>query len=70
MTRKAQSAFVNALTFARVPLIFAWLFLAVAQEYASAGAPASPASIALACSACLMMLLSGLTDAWDGRLAR
>ena len=70
MTKKARSAFVNALTFARVPLIFAWLFLAVAQEYASAGAPTSPTSIALACSACLMMLLSGLTDAWDGRLAR
>ena len=70
MTKKAQSAFVNALTFSRVPLIVAWLFLAVAQEYASAGAPTSPASVALACSACLMMLLSGLTDAWDGRLAR
>ena len=70
MTKKAQSAFVNALTFARVPLIFAWLFLAVAQEYASAGAPTSPTSIALACSACLMMLLSGLTDAWDGHFAR
>ena len=70
MTRKAQSAFVNALTFARVPLIFAWLVLAVAQEYASRGDPTSPVSIALACSACLMMLLSGLTDAWDGQLAR
>ncbi len=32
--------------------------------------PAAPASIALACAACFMMLLSGLTDAWDGKLAR
>ena len=70
MTKKAQSAFVNALTFARVPLIVAWLLFAIAQEYVSAGAPTSPASIALACAACLMMLLSGLTDAWDGQLAR
>ena len=70
MTKKAQSAFVNALTFARVPLIFAWLVLAVAQEFAAEGAPKSPASLALACGACVMMLLSGLTDAWDGRLAR
>ena len=70
MTKKAQSAFVNALTFARVPLIVAWLLFAVAQEYVSAGSPTSPASIALACAACLMMLLSGLTDAWDGKLAR
>ena len=70
MTKKAQSAFVNALTFARVPLIVAWLLFAVAQEYVSAGSPTSPASIALACAACLMMLLSGLTDAWDGQLAR
>ena len=70
MTRESQSAFVNALTFARVPLIFAWLFLAIAHEYVSKGDPLSAASIALACSACLMMLLSGLTDAWDGKLAR
>ena len=70
MTKKAQSAFVNALTFARVPLIFAWLVLAVAQEFAAEGAPKSPTSLALACGACVMMLLSGLTDAWDGRLAR
>ena len=70
MTRKAQSSFVNALTFARVPLIFAWLGLAVAQEFAAEGGPSSPKSIALACAACLMMLLSGLTDAWDGWLAR
>jgi len=53
---------VNALTFSRVPFIFAWLGLAVAQEYCG-GFP-------LAIGACAMMLLSGLTDAWDGQLAR
>lgn len=54
--------FVNALTFARVPLIFAWLGFAVAQEFCG--------GFGLAVAACAMMLLSGLTDAWDGRLAR
>ena len=53
---------VNALTFARVPLISAWLGFAIAQEFRGGGG--------LAFGACLMMLLSGLTDAWDGLLAR
>ena len=53
---------VNALTFARVPLIFAWLGFAIAQECCG--------GIVLAVAACAMMLLSGLTDAWDGALAR
>ena len=54
--------FVNALTFARVPLIFAWLGFAIAQEFRG--------GFGLAVGACAMMLLSGLTDAWDGMLAR
>ena len=54
--------FVNALSFARVPLIFAWLGFAVAQEFCG--------GFGLAVAACAMMLLSGLTDAWDGILAR
>ena len=54
--------FVNALTFARVPLIFAWLGFAIAQEFCG--------GFGLAVAACAMMLLSGLTDAWDGILAR
>ncbi len=66
MTRRAQSRFVNALTFARVPLIFVWAALAVVQEFMCDGF----ASRALAGGACLAMLLSGLTDAWDGALAR
>ena len=68
MTKNARSAFVNALTFARVPLIFGWLGLAVAQELSAD--PSSPVALALAAGASLMMLLSGLTDAWDGQLAR
>ena len=58
----SKSAIVNGLTFARVPLIFAWLGFAVAHEYGG--------GLALAAVACLMMLLSGLTDLWDGKLAR
>jgi len=59
---------VNALTFARVPLIFAWLGFAIAQEYTIT--PSCGGSFWLAFGACAMMLLSGLTDAWDGALAR
>ena len=50
------------MTFARVPLIFAWLGFAIAQEFYG--------GFRLAFWACAMMLLSGLTDAWDGKLAR
>ena len=50
------------MTFARVPLIFAWLGFAIAQEFRG--------GFWLAFWACAMMLLSGLTDAWDGQLAR
>ncbi|MBO7721343.1 MAG: CDP-alcohol phosphatidyltransferase family protein [Kiritimatiellae bacterium] len=58
----AHGVIVNAITFARVPLIFAWLGFAVAHEYFG--------GVWLAFAACAMMLLSGLTDAWDGILAR
>ena len=58
----AKRLFVNALTFARVPLIFLWAVLAVVQSYRG--------GIALAVVACAAMLLSGLTDLWDGALAR
>ena len=58
----AHRLIVNALTFARVPFIFAWLALALAQEYTG--------GLGLAVGACAMMLLSGLTDAWEGLLAR
>ena len=60
MSRKAL--FVNALTFFRVPLIFAWLGFAIAAELAGRGW--------FAIAACAAMLASGLTDLYDGRLAR
>ena len=66
MTPVGKARFVNALTFARVPLIFAWLVLAVVQEFMPDGAR----GLVLAVAACAMMLLSGLTDAWDGHFAR
>ena len=66
MTPVGKARFVNALTFARVPLIFAWLVLAVVQEFVPDGAR----GFVLAVAACAMMLLSGLTDAWDGHFAR
>ncbi|MBP5286073.1 MAG: CDP-alcohol phosphatidyltransferase family protein [Kiritimatiellae bacterium] len=58
----SRSLAVNAITFARVPLVFAWLVLAVAHEF-DGGFP-------LAFWACAAMLFSGLTDAYDGYLAR
>ena len=57
-----RAAFVNALTFSRAPLILVWLGFAVAQEFCG--------GFWLGAWACLAMLLSGLTDAWDGMLAR
>ena len=67
MSKKAL--FVNALTFARVPLIFLWAVFAVWQELAIGADRMSP-SVTLAVLASLGMLLSGLTDLWDGKLAR
>ena len=67
MSKKAL--FVNALTFARVPLIFLWAVFAVWQELAIGDDRLSP-SVTLAVLAALGMLFSGLTDLWDGRLAR
>lgn len=58
----SKAAFVNALTFARLPLIFLWAFTAVWHEFTS--------SIPLVVVAALAMLFAGLTDLWDGKLAR
>ncbi len=68
MTSRAHSRVVNALTFARVPLILAWAALAVVQELLAAST--GRGGVVLASVACAAMLLSGLTDAWDGALAR
>ena len=58
----SKRLFVNALTFARVPLIFAWLVLAVVQEFTR--------GFWLAWIAGALMFLAGMTDMFDGRLAR
>ena len=62
MSSRTKSFFVNALTFARVPFILLWLAFAVVQEYVG--------GFWLGFWACVAMLLSGLTDLWDGQLAR
>ena len=58
----SRSVAVNALTFSRVPFIFAWLGFAVAFEFHR--------SLPLMVAACAMMFLSGITDLFDGLLAR
>ena len=58
----SRAAFVNLITFARVPLIFLWLALAVVHEYTF--------GFWSAFFACAAMLASGLTDLFDGMLAR
>lgn len=64
-----SSKIVNAITFARVPLIFLWMVLAIVHEFSIA--PESPGGVFLyAFWACAAMLFSGLSDAFDGYLAR
>lgn len=58
----AKSTVVNALTISRVPLVLLWAVLAVVSEFTG--------SAFAAVAACAAMLFSGLTDLWDGRLAR
>ena len=54
--------FVNALTFSRVPFIFAFMAAAVLAECRG--------SLAWAALACACMLVAGLSDLFDGLLAR
>lgn len=65
-----RSDIVNALTFSRVPLIFLWAAFAAWAEYARCGFGGMVPSVTLVVLASIAMLLSGLTDLWDGRLAR
>ncbi len=62
MTARSHSLFVNALTFSRVPLIFVFMVFAVVAEWRQCWAWTIPADIG--------MLLAGITDLLDGRLAR
>ena len=61
----ARSIFVNALTFSRLPLTFAWLVLAFFGD----GAVGWP-RVALAVAALAALTLSGFSDLADGLLAR
>lgn len=61
----AKSLFVNILTFMRVPFIFGWLVLAVLQELSAPGA-----ALTLGVWAVIALALAGLTDFFDGALAR
>jgi CDP-diacylglycerol--glycerol-3-phosphate 3-phosphatidyltransferase len=54
--------FVNALTFLRMPLILAWLALALVQEFGGGFWPGFWAIVAL--------FFSGVSDLLDGKLAR
>ncbi|MBO5642397.1 MAG: CDP-alcohol phosphatidyltransferase family protein [Kiritimatiellae bacterium] len=60
MTSRAK--LVNMMTIARVPLVVMWMFFAIAEEYSG--------GFVLGSIGVLAMLLSGLTDLWDGQLAR
>lgn len=62
MTARFHSIFVNALTFSRVPLIFMFMAFAVVAEWRQCWVWTIPA--------CVSMLLAGITDLLDGRLAR
>ena len=62
MSSRFHAYFVTALTFSRVPLIFAFLVCAVVAQCA-----ASPGT---AVAAGLLMFCAGLSDLFDGRLAR
>ena len=62
MNARSHSLFVNALTFSRVPLIFAFMAFAIVAECRQSWAWVIPA--------CVSMFLAGITDLLDGRLAR
>ena len=62
MSSRFKSYFVNALTFSRVPLIFGFMLCAVLAH--RLGSPL------LSAVACLLMFLAGISDLFDGKLAR
>ncbi|MBO5940704.1 MAG: CDP-alcohol phosphatidyltransferase family protein [Kiritimatiellae bacterium] len=61
-TKSSKTLFVNALTFSRVPLIFAYLLLAVLGNFRE--------SVAYAYAACAAAAAAGFSDFFDGYLAR
>lgn len=62
MSSRIHSYIVNALTFSRVPLIFGFMFCAVFAHRLS--------SMWLALVATVLMGMAGLSDLYDGKLAR
>ena len=62
MSSRVHSYLVNALTFSRVPLIFGFLICAVLAQ--------TRGSLALALAAGALMFLAGISDLYDGKLAR
>ena len=60
---KAKKLFVNALTFSRLPLIFAWMAMAVVVEL-------RPSGFWFGFWTLMMMGSSGISDLFDGMLAR
>lgn len=62
MSSKFHSYFVNGLTFSRVPLIFAFMVCAVLSHHLD--------HAGYAVAACILLTLSGLSDLFDGKLAR
>ncbi len=62
MERNRALIIVNALTFARVPFVVFFMVLALVDEYHP--------SVGLALTALLCMIVSALTDLFDGLLAR
>lgn len=66
---KAKRLFVNALTFARVPLIFLWAVLAVVTEL-NFYRLSTTETVAWALVAGAAMFLAAITDLFDGKLAR
>ena len=66
MSSRFHSRFVNALTFSRVPLIFAFMVCAVLAQRSACAC----ARTWLSAAACVLMGLAGVTDLADGKLAR
>ncbi len=62
MSSRVHSYLVNALTFSRVPLIFGFLVCAVLAQ--------TRGSLALVFVAGALMFLAGISDLYDGKLAR
>lgn len=64
----SKRIFVNALTFARVPLIFLWAILTIVAGSASTWSPER--TLAFMFAGCVSGMIGAFTDLFDGKLAR